>query len=174
MTEASDRWAFISCDSCVWTDVCCSCSFPLIVSSVCLGGLKAVVTGMLLARSLSSVCSQHNDRMWCHAVSGRQAVWAEACWHLGCSNGQLPANEESLKSSVTHKTSGAMGSDGLFHSVFRASGYFSVNMFVKFTRTLYFWVFCELFDIKFCWMKGGRVCSFGIFSGELVLWRFWE
>lgn len=149
MTEASDRWAFISCDSCVWTDVCCSCSFPLIVSSVCLGGLKAVVTGMLLARSLSSVCSQHNDRMWCHAVSGRQAVWAEACWHLGCSNDQLPTNEVSLKSSVTHKTSGAMGSDGLFQSVFRASGYFSVNMFVKFKGLSIFEYFVNFLTSNF-------------------------
>lgn len=162
MTEAAGCWAITSYDSYVWAKICCSYSFPLIVSSVFLGGLRGVrdLIGMLLAHSLvhSALRSQHNDRMWCHTVpvSRLQAVWAEACWHLGCSGDRLPANEGSKKSSVSYKNQWReiKGSDGLFQSTFRVPGCSCVNMLIKIQQTVYFWVFCECFDVNFVeWMK---------------------
>lgn len=159
MTEATDCWAVISSDSCVWTEVCCSYGFPLIVSSVCLGGtggrrrLDWDVTGPLSRRCSAVFSTQWQDVM-SHSL--------QAAGSLGCSDDQLPTNEEPLKSSVTYKT----------HGDKRVRRFISIHIYsvwvllcehaCQIQRT----VLCS--GYKFCWMKGGQVCSFGIFNGELV------
>lgn len=67
-------WVIISCDSCVWAEVCCSYTFPLIVTSVCFGGLKALwnLIGMLLAHSLR--CNALLSAQWQDVMSQRLQV----------------------------------------------------------------------------------------------------
>lgn len=147
MTEATGcRLAIIYYDSHVWTKVCC---FPLIVSSVFLVGLKAVrdLIGMLLAHFLvcTALRSQHNDRMWRHTVrvSRLQTVWAGSCWHLGFSGDQAVTHKWRLYKELSlmqKQWRGIKGSDGLFQSIIRVAGYFSVNMLVK-KKVVYFWMF---------------------------------
>lgn len=99
--------------------------------------------------------------MWCHTVP--VSSLGQGLLAFG---DQLPTNKESIERSAsnTPRWKENKGSNGLFLSTFRVSGYSSVNMLAD----------CLFLNWReFCWMKGDQVCSFGVFDAEFVFfhWR---
>lgn len=180
MTEATGCClAIISYDSYAWTTVCCSSySFPLIVRSVFLGWTEGShrldwdVTGPL-AR-LFGLCLLNT-------MTGCDVTHYQSPGSLGC--GLLAFGVQWWL--VTHKWriykelglvqnqwSEFKGSDGLFWSIFRVSGYFSVNMLVMIQGTVCIvnfltWILLnERRSRVLIWRLPCWICFFH--------WRFWE